>query len=173
MNASKFQILKLLLPLLFFMVFFNSCGVYSFTGASIPPNARTIRIDYFKNKAPIVQGRLSSTFTDKLKEFCVSQTNLTLIDAPADMEIRGEIIGYSYMPVAIQSDDRAALERLTITIRVIFINKLEPKFNFEQNFSRYADYAANQVFSSVEHGLTEEIVDLLVDDIYQKAFVNW
>jgi hypothetical protein len=158
---------------LFLYLFLTSCGIYSFTGASIPPGAKTISISYFNNKAPTVQPTLSSVFTDKLKDYFTSQSSLNLIDGTADMEFSGAIVNYSVAPAALQSNDQSAVDRLTITVQVKFVNKLEPKFNFSQNFSRYKDYNARLSLMSVESGLIDEIVAELVEDIYQKAFVNW
>ncbi len=154
-------------------LFLTSCGIYSFTGASIPAEAKTISIAYFNNKAPTVQPTLSSVFTDKLKDYFTSQSTLNLIDGAADMEFSGAIVNYNVAPAALQSNDQASLDRLTITVQVKFVNKIEPKFNFSQNFSRYKDYDARLSLMSVESGLIDEIVAELVEDIYQKAFVNW
>jgi hypothetical protein len=151
----------------------TSCGIYSFTGASIPPGAKTLSIGYFNNRAPTVQPTLSSVFTDKLKDYFTSQSNLDLVDGEADVEISGYIVNYNVAPASLQSNDQVALDRLTITIQVKCVNKLEPKFNFSQNFSRYKDYDARVSLMSVESGLIEEISTELVEDIYQKAFVNW
>jgi hypothetical protein len=155
------------------LVLLCGCGVYSFTGASIPPGAKTLSIDYFNNKAPTVQPTLSSVFTDKLKDYFTSQSNLDLVDGEADMELSGFIVNYNVAPASLQSNDQASLDRLTITVQVKFVNKIEPKFNFSQNFSRYKDYDAKVSLMSVESGLIEEISTELVEDIYQKAFVNW
>ena len=151
----------------------TSCGIYSFTGASIPPGTKTLSIGYFNNKAQTVQPTLSSVFTDKLKDYFTSQSNLDLVDGEADVEISGQIVNYNVAPASIQSNDQVALDRLTITVQVKCVNKLEPKFNFSQNFSRYKDYDARVSLMSVESGLIEEISAELVEDIYQKAFVNW
>lgn len=152
----------------------SGCTIkYSFSGASIPEQARTLSVGYFRNRAPSVQPTLSSTFTDRLKEYLVNNSNLNLIDGFADLQFNGEITGYSVNPTSIQSDDKAAMNRLTITVQVRYINRFDSKSNFNQSFSRYRDYDATLSLSSVESGLIEEITEELVDDIYQRAFVNW
>lgn len=161
------------LILTFLLLCLNSCGIYSFSGASIPEQAQTLSVAYFRNRAPSVQATLSSTFTDRLKEYLVNNSNLSLIDGFADLQFSGEITGYSVAPVSIQSNDQAAMNRLTITVQVRYVNRFDSKANFSQSFSRYQDYDANLSLSSVESSLIEEITEELVDDIYQKAFVNW
>lgn len=155
-------------------IFFTSCGIYSFSGASIPANAKTIKIEYFKNKAATVQPTLSQVFSDKLQEYFVSQSNLSLIDNNvADMTITGEIIFYNFAPIAIQSNDVAAKNRLTINVRVRYFNRLDQKTNYEQVFSRYEDFDSKVNANSIEESLIETITTQLVEDIYQRTFVNW
>ena len=156
-----------------FLLLLTGCGVYSLSGASIPADAKTLSVGFFRNRAPSVQPTLSSVFTDKLKEYLVSQSNLSLVDGFADLQFSGDITGYAINPVSIQSNDQAAMNRLTITVQVRYVNRFDTKANFSQNFSRYRDYDARLSLASVEASLIEEIVEELVDDIYQRAFVNW
>ena len=168
--------IKRFVTLIFALLFsaLSGCTIkYSFSGASIPEQARTLSVGYFRNRAPSVQPTLSSTFTDRLKEYLVNNSNLSLIDGFADLQFNGEITGYSVNPTSIQSDDKAAMNRLTITVQVRYVNRFDAKSNFNQSFSRYRDYDATLSLSSVESGLIEEITEELVDDIYQRAFVNW
>lgn len=152
----------------------TACGVYSFTGASIPPEAKTINIAYFKNKAPTVQPTLSTVFSDKIQEYFVSQSNLNQIyNGVADITITGEISQYNIAPIALQSNDMAAKNRLTIGVRVRYVSRFDPKSNFEQTFTRYEDWDAQINLNEVEEGLIETITTQLVEDIYQRAFVNW
>ena len=111
------RFVTLILALLFSAL--SGCTIkYSFSGASIPEQARTLSVGYFRNRAPSVQPTLSSTFTDRLKEYLVNNSNLNLIDGFADLQFTGEITGYSVNPTSIQSDDKAAMNRLTITVQV-------------------------------------------------------
>lgn len=152
---------------------FTACGIYSFTGASIPAGTKTISIDFFKNRAPSVQPNLSQVFTENLKSYFVSQSNLSLVDGYANVELSGDITGYSVTPAAIQGNDKAALNRLTITVQVRFVNRINEKLSFNQSFSRFRDYDAQLNLMAVEGDLINEISAELVQDIYQKAFVNW
>lgn len=146
---------------------------YSFTGASIPAEAKTISVEYFANQAPLVVATLSQTFTDGLRDKFASQTTLDVINRNGDLAIEGIITGYSTQAVAIQGNEQAALNRLTITVKVKFTNKFKEKDNFEQAFTRYADYSSSQNLVSVQEGLIQEISEGLIDDIFNKAVVNW
>ncbi|MDD3877452.1 MAG: LptE family protein [Bacteroidales bacterium] len=159
--------------LLFFALIYSGCGIYSFTGASIPPEVKTISIGHFENQANQVQPILSQTLTDALKDRFLSQTSLNVVNGAADMSIEGAIVNYITAPVAIQSDDKAALNRLTVGIRVKFINEFDETKNFESTFSRYEDYDSKLSLSTVEDALIKNIVDALVEDIFNKTVVNW
>ena len=151
----------------------TACGVYSFTGASIPPEARTISVAFFPNDAPLVQPTLSQRFTEALQDKFQRQTNLRLVTDNGDLHFEGSIIGYSTQPTAIAGDDRAALNRLTVTVRVRFINEFDPKTDFERNFSRFYDYAAELSLSQIENEAIDIINEALVEDIFNAAVVNW
>jgi hypothetical protein len=153
----------------------TSCTVnYSFTGASIPPEVKTIRIDYFENNAPLINPTLSQQLTDLLRSKFQSQTNLIIVTEGGDMVINGQITGYNTSPTAIQSDDLAALNRLTITLKVTFDNKYDKAQSFEnQTFSRYEDYPSTTPLSEVSDNYVPLISELLVEDIFNKTVVNW
>ena len=148
-------------------------GGYSFTGASIPPGAKTIGISTFQNYASTVNPQLSQTLTDQLMQMFSSQTPLSVTTGEGDLSLSGEIVGYDTRASALSSSDEVSMNRLTITIRVRFVNTIDPDADFEQQFSRYRDYAASQDFSAVESGLMSEIVTELCEDIFNKAVVNW
>lgn len=145
----------------------------SLTGGTIDSRAKTVAINTFPNNASLVNPSLSQSFTTALKDKIQGQTPLTIVSRQGDYEIDGEIIAYTVSPVAIQGNETAAMNRLTITVRVRFTNKFDENQNFEQTFSRYADYASSRNLSSVESTLVTEINDALTDDIFNKAFVNW
>ena len=159
--------------LLILIAFFSSCGVYSFTGASVAPGVKTISIKYFPNYAALVQPTLSSAFTEALQKKFTSQSSLHLVDKNGDLNIEGSIIGYAITPIAPQSNDKAAMSRLTITVNVKFTNKIDPKQNFEQSFSRYADLESTKSFASSETDLITQIDEILTDDVFNKALANW
>jgi hypothetical protein len=159
----------------FFAVVLGGCRFvnYSFVGGSLDPKIKTISIQYFQNNAPIVQPSLSQSFTESLRDKFSSQTKLTSVSRGGDLNIEGSITGYSTQPIAIQGDETAAMNRLTITVNVKFSNKLDDKQDFDQSFSRYADYLSTLSISSVEESLIKEINEQLVEDIFNKAVVNW
>lgn len=151
----------------------QACGVYSFTGASIPPEAKTISVQYFPNKAQLVEPILSPFFTDKLRDQFTRQTNLEMVDRNGDLAIEGEITEYKTTPVAIQSDQTSALNRLSITVNVRFVNMYEPDKDFEQKFTSFLDYPSDSEYNTVKDELFEGVTEMLTTDIFNKAVINW
>ena len=152
----------------------HSCKVkYSFTGASIPAEVQTINIDYFENTASLIEPTLAPKLTQKLKDKFTGETNLTLTDGKADLYIKGKIIDYHTSPIAIQEGDQAAQNRLTVKIKVIFTNTYDESKSYDTFFERYQDYSSDQELDAVKDVLLEEITELLVMDIFNKAVINW
>ena len=147
--------------------------MYSFTGANISANTKTISIQYFPNNARLRQPMLSQVFTQALRDKFAVQTNLNQVSSNGDLSLEGEITGYSVTPTAIQANQTAAQNRLTIEVNVKFVNTKDDKQSFEQKFSRYADYDSQKDLSSVESTLIQTITGQLVEDIFNKAVVNW
>lgn len=173
MQVKKLFVLNSAIMLITTLILMSGCGVYSFTGASITPGVKSVSIQYFPNRASVAQPTLSQVFTDKLRDKFVSQSSLTPVTDAGDLRFEGYISDYTVQPTAIQSSDVAALNRLTITVHVKFENTKDPKQNFETNFSRFADFDSKKDLSMVESGLINDISSQLVDDIFNKAVVNW
>lgn len=173
-KRKAFLLGMLVVSLSSFIFLFSSCsGGYSFTGASIPPGAKTISVATFPNYASTVNPQLSQKLSDDLRQMFASQTPLTVTDDDGDLQVSGEITGYDTRASALSSSDEVSMNRLTITIKVRFVNRVDPEADFEQTFSRYRDYAASRDFSSVESGLVSEIVAELCEDVFNKSVVNW
>lgn len=143
------------------------------SGASIPPEVKTIVIKYFNKTAALGPPSMSQTFTERLKDKFLTQTNLAIVNSSGDLTLEGSITSYAITPQVIQLNETAQKNRLTISVNVKFTNLKDEKQNFETTFSRYSDYDSSQNLSSVEETLISEINDQLVDDIFNKAVVNW
>ena len=172
-ESGKWKVATTFLFALCLLLLHGCTGGYSFTGASIPPGAKTISVATFPNYAATVNPQLSSKLTEELRQMFSSQTPLSVTNADGDLQISGQIVGYDTRASALSSSDEVSMNRLTITIKVKFVNRIDPEADFEQSFSRYRDYAASQDFSSVESGLMSEIVTELCEDIFNKSVVNW
>jgi len=179
LNCKTFFIKKLMLKfikikiLLFLLITINGCWIYSFSGASIPPEAETFSVDYFSNTARIFNPTLSREITEMLQDKMLSQTSLNSIVANGDLSFKGEITDYSVSPVALVSNETAAKNRLTIKVKVEFTNIYDEGANFEQTFTRYTDFESSENLSTAEVRIVPEILELIIEDVFNKAVVNW
>jgi hypothetical protein len=156
------------------LVLLAGCKVnYSFTGASISPDIKTVSIAYFPNYAPLAQPTLSQVFTESLKDYFLSQTSLKLTDKYGDIEFSGEIIDYKTEPMAVTQDETAAVNRLTITVKVKYRNSHDESQNFEKTFSKNETYDSSRNLNEVEPELIPQIVDQIVQDIFNASLGNW
>jgi len=169
------QSVKLFLLLLIIGVTsLNSCKVsYSFSGASISPQVKTVSVQYFQNRASLVQPGLSQYLTDALIDKCKAQTSLTIVNGIGDVSFEGEISDYNTRPRTVAADNEAAMNRFTISVKIKFTNSVESELSFEKTFSRYEDYDSNLDLSQVEKDLSAKIVEMIIEDIFNQAFVNW
>ncbi len=151
----------------------SGCGFYSHTGASIPPDAKTFSVSYIANTASIVAPTLSQTFTEKLKTKILNETQLKLTTGESDFHFSGKIIDYKTAPVAVQSNSVNAINRLTISIEITFENRLDEKKNFTETFTGFDDYSATQNLSAVENELINKVSENIIQNIFNKTFVNW
>jgi hypothetical protein len=172
--SSRRSLSAAVLTLFLLMIPAASCKVsYSFSGASISPQVKTISIQYFQNRASLVQPGLSQGLTDALIDKCKAQTKLSFITGIGDVNFEGEITDYNTKPLTVGADARAAMNRFTIEVKVKFTNAIDPDLSYEKTFSRYQDYDSSRNLSDVEVTLVEVIIEQLIEDIFNAAFVNW
>ncbi|MBK9733246.1 MAG: LptE family protein [Chitinophagaceae bacterium] len=167
-----FKKLNYLLPCIFLLAC-SGCGIYSFTGASIDPNVKTYTVHPFANQAQIVVASLANSMTEALRFKFITSTNLKQVESDGDLEFQAVIMSYQVLPVAPQANEIAAVNRLTITVSVEYFNHQDEKQSWTSSFSRYADYDSNKDLAIVQDDLIKDINEQLVDDIFNKAVVNW
>ncbi|MBL7770603.1 MAG: LptE family protein [Flavipsychrobacter sp.] len=148
-------------------------GCYSFRDVSIPPEVKTVRIQYFENKARLFNPVLSPLLTDKLRQKVISQTRLTQVQGEdADYDIAGTITDCSVSTTGI-SNQQAASNRLNITVQIQFRNRLDESKNFEASVTRNFDFSANLTLDQAQLQLQDDIIRNLSDEIFNRIFSNW
>lgn len=148
-------------------------GCYSFRGASLDPNLKTIQIQNFTIQAAGGPTNLTLMFNEKMKEYFQRNTSLKIVNVNPDLMFEGYISGYDVEAKAPSSSDKGGLNRLTIRIQVKFTNAKDENKNFDQEFSFYQDFAQNQTVSAVEKDLIPKILDQIVLDIFNKTAGEW
>ena len=150
------------------------CGIYSFTGTSIEPDVHTICIPTFEYKAMRVNPSLSNELSEALRTRFRRMTRLEQVELDGDLEIAGEIVGYDVAASAVTANEVAAQNRLTVTIKVDFTNIKHPESSFSgKSFSAYADYDSTNSLDAVESTLCAEIIDKLIEDIFNATVAQW
>ena len=153
---------------------------YSFTGAAISPEVKTISIQNFYNDSGGGPPTMSQQFTEKLKDYFQQNTNLTLVDDNGDLQLEGAMERYDFEPVAPQASgsdqvaDVASQMRLTISVNATYVNTNDDQYDFDDRaFSFFADFDADRDPTSVEEELIDEILDQIIFDIFTASVANW
>ena len=131
----------------------SGCGykvTYNLSGGSIPPAAQTFSVAYFPNNAPMVAPSLSNALTEGLRDKFSRQTRLQQVDEGGDFAFEGEITNYTSTPSSVTAAETAAMNRLTITVKVKFTTIYEPHNNYNKSFSAFAEYDATSLLQDVQ-----------------------
>lgn len=163
---------KIIIAILFLQIV-CSCGIYSFSGTSIKPDVNSITVNYIENKAMRVFPALSNTLTEALKDKYRRLTKLKLDNDNGDLLVEGEVVAYETVSLAINAQEIASQNRLTITIKIRYTNNKYPKENFEKTFAEFEDYPSTSSLDQVESRLVDSIVEKLVETIFNATVANW
>jgi hypothetical protein len=155
-----------------------SCGIYSFTGSSIPSGVETFQVNYFENTAggrpgSTIEPGLDRDFTIALQDLIVNQTSLNLVNEGGDIIYSGEITEYSVTPMAATAEIKAAQNRLTMSVKVSYENALNEEDNIEKSFSFYYDFPGNLQVYDIKDSALEEIFERITQDIFNETLAKW
>ena len=155
-----------------------SCGIYSFTGSSIPIGVETFQVDYFENTAggkpgSTIEPGLDRDFTIALQDLIVNQTSLNLVNQGGDIIYSGEITDFSVTPMAATAEIKAAQNRLKMSVMVNYENVLNEEDNIRQSFSFYYDFPGNLQVYDIKDVALEEIFQRITQDIFNETLAKW
>lgn len=150
-----------------------SCGIYSFSGTSIQNDVNTITINFIEYRAQRVNPSLSNDLTEAIRSQFRRMTRLEQVDADGDMEISGQITGYEISTAAVTANEVAARNKLTVTVKIQFSDKKHPEEDFDKSFSAFSEYDSTNTIDAVESSLCAEIVEKLVEDIFNASVAQW
>ena len=162
------------------IVFILLIAVFGFGGTcrlslkdvSIPPEVKTVKVNFIENKARYINPQLSPRLTDKLRQKIINQTRLSQVSGEADYEISGQISDYSVSTSGI-SNQQVSSNNLNVSVRIRFRNRLDEKKNQETTITRNFPFSASLSLSQAETQLNEQIVSNLTDEIFNKIFSTW
>lgn len=163
-----------IISFMFLLMLLVSCKIkYSFSGADIDPNIKTVSIAYFDNNSGNGVANMGDLFTDALRDKILRETNLNLVTGKADIEFSGKISQYYFTVQAPTGNESSDIRRITMVVNVDFKNNLTAEDTWNANFQNIAEHSVNIDLTSIEEESVRAINILLVDDIFNKAFVKW
>ena len=170
--------LNKILLIFFLLINTQSCGIYSFTGASIPPGVTTFQVNFFENLAgnrpgSTVEPGLDNDFTNALQDIIINQTNLNLVSEGGELIYEGEITKYSVTPMAATAQITAAQNRLEMSVDFRFFNIKKEDDDFEKKYSFFYDFPAELQVYDVIDSAHKEIFDRITQDIFNDTLAKW
>ena len=170
--------LNKILLIFFLLINTQSCGIYSFTGASIPPGVTTFQVNFFENLAgnrpgSTVEPGLDNDFTNALQDIIINQTNLNLVSEGGELIYEGEITKYSVTPMAATAEITAAQNRLEMSVDFRFFNIKIEDDDFEIKYSYFYDFPAELQVYDVIDSAHKEIFDRITQDIFNDTLAKW
>ncbi len=153
----------------------NSCTIsYKFNGASIDySKTKTIAVSDFTNNAALVYPPLATNLTDGIKDLYQRQTRLEQVRRGGNLELEGEITGYTLTPMSVSADSYAAETKLTITVKVRFTNNISPEESFEKTYSAYQTFDASKMLTDVQDELCNTMITEIAEQIYNDTVAKW
>ena len=178
MMAQKVKYYRSALRITMLILLVQACGIYSFTGASIPAGTETFQVNYFENIAgnrpgSTIEPGLDRDFTLALQDILINQTNLNLTNTNGDLVFEGEIVEYGITPMSATAQNTAAQNRLTISVNVRYFNVKREEDNYETRFSFYYDYPAEQQLYDIKDTAHGEIFERITQDIFNASLAKW
>ena len=156
----------------------KSCGIYSFTGASIPPGVTTFQVNFFENQAgnrpgSTVEPGLDNDFTNALQDIIMNQTNLNLVSKDGQLIYEGEITEYSVTPMTATSQNTAAQNRLKMSVALRYFNSKNEDDDLKKSYSFFYDFPAELQVYDVIDSAHKEIFDRITQEIFNDTLAKW
>lgn len=172
---SRFPLLSVCCAAILLMAVAPSCRIsYKLNGAALDYSVyRTIHVSEFPIRAALVFPPLQQTFENELLDYISRNTRLQTTDGRSDLQLEGEITGYSLSPQAVTEDAYASKTRLTISVHVKYIDNREEGKDIDQTFSAYQDFDSSQMLNDVQEQLCQQICEELVQLIFNATLGNW
>lgn len=176
MTLKKYKLI-LLFNALIFSFLLPGCVTYSFTGTNIDPSIKTMSIQNFENNSGEGPSFLTNLVSEEFRTYFQRNSNLRLVPTGGDIEIQGQILSFNISPAAIQNNetlgDIAGANRLTIRLQVSYRNNKDPKQDFEQSFSSFADFPQDVNIAQIDERSIRQITERMVQDVFNKTLANW
>ena len=152
----------------------TGCGIYSFSGTSIKPDVKTITIEPVVNNAMKINPSLANSLTEALIDKFKKLTSLENVEMDGDLQLYVTVESYDVKAQGVSANETVAQNRLTVTCKATFDNTKHPEESFEKkSFAAYQDYDAERSLDEVESTLCDQIIETLVEDIFNASVAQW
>ena len=153
----------------------SSCLVtYKLNGASIDYNViKTISIENFTNRAAYQWGPMASMFNNSISDVYNKQTKLRQVKKEGDLQLSGEITSYDQINKSVSADGYSSMVQLKMTVKVKFVNSKHHDDDFEKSFTSAREYDSSQQLAAVQEQLVQEMIDDIVDQVFNATVANW
>lgn len=152
------------------LLFFTSCGYYSFSGSSIPSHMKTIEIPLFENRSYVQ--RVASDVTDKITDLAQKE-RLKLVSSDGDASLTGVILSYENKADD-YSGDRTSLQvksyAVFLTVEVTFTDKVKEKVLYTGTVSAKGIY---DFATETEDDGIRRAVDEIAQKIMNNSLPGW
>lgn len=159
--------------LVFALLSLQSCFWYSFKGISIPPEILTFNVDNFTNRAYNTPIDIETLFAEELRSKIRNESRLKLNNANPDITFAGDITGFSVTTEAPKQGATVALDKLTITVKIDYVDNTNEENNWNKNFSFFETYDNSQSLQDIQDQLTLNIFKQLTENIFNESFTDW
>ena len=168
-------IIKTVMVALASVLLMQGCTVsYKLNGASIDYNTiKTITLETFSNRAAYQWAPMAPMFNNTLSDRYNSQTKLRQVKRDGDLVISGEIVSYDQTNKSISADGYSSMVQLKMTVKVKFTNNKQQNDDFDKTFSANREYDSSQQLSAVQEELVQQMIDDIVDQVFNATVANW
>lgn len=168
-------IIKTVIVALASVLLMQGCTVsYKLNGASIDYNTiKTITLETFSNRAAYQWAPMAPMFNNTLSDRYNSQTKLRQVKRDGDLVISGEIVSYDQTNKSISADGYSSMVQLKMTVKVKFTNNKQHNDDFDKSFTANREYDSSQQLSAVQEELVQQMIDDIVDQVFNATVANW
>jgi len=146
---------------------------YSFTGASVPPNWKTIAIPLAEDQSGYGEPGLREEFTTMLTTLFITDNSLQVSERTrSDLILSGSITTVADAPSSVGGEEQVRARRVTMTVRYRLQDMTTRRDVWEKTFTNWGEYPWTGGPSQVREGLNEAMRKL-TEDILLETVSGW
>lgn len=142
------------------------CGIYSFSGSSLPGHIKTVAVPLFENSTAFYG--VSQPLTDGIID-ALTQDNTLKIASPknTDSMLKGSIMNVREQAGQYDRNEQASDFKVYITVKVIFEDRVKRIDLWEETWTEWGEYE-----SDMDEGITQA-AEKLSDKILNRMVSGW